>query len=212
MNELAKALRDLSEDKVNELVDEKLAQKVSPIEIINELNEGIVAVGELYASGQYFLTELMFSGEIMQGLLSKLEPFIAVKSSEGTIVGTVVIGTVRGDIHDIGKNIVVNLLRSHRFKVIDLGVDVPAEKFVEMVRTSGTKVVGLSALLNTTYPEMKNVVTALEKAGLRDQVKVIIGGTIVSEAVREFTGADAYATDAVKGIEYCKRVYQAAQV
>ena len=152
MNELAKALRDLDEDRVNELVDEKLAQKVSPIEIINDLNEGIVAVGELYASGQYFLTELMFSGEIMQGLMAKLEPFIAAKGAEGKIIGTVVIGTVSGDIHDIGKNIVVNLLRSHRFKVIDLGVDVPAEKFVEMVQTSGAKVVGLSALLNSTYP------------------------------------------------------------
>jgi methylmalonyl-CoA mutase cobalamin-binding domain/chain len=196
---------------VNELVDEKLAQKVSPIEIINDLNEGIVAVGELYASGQYFLTELMFSGEIMQGLMAKLEPFIAAKGAEGKIIGTVVIGTVSGDIHDIGKNIVVNLLRSHRFKVIDLGVDVPAEKFVEMVQTSGAKVVGLSALLNSTYPEMKNVVEAFKEAGLRDQVKVIIGGTVVSEAVREFTGADAYATDAVKGIEYCKSIYQAEE-
>ncbi|HAA38196.1 MAG TPA: cobalamin-binding protein [Firmicutes bacterium] len=211
MNELAKALRDLDEDRVNELVDEKLAQKVSPIEIINDLNEGIVAVGELYASGQYFLTELMFSGEIMQGLMAKLEPFIAAKGAEGKIIGTVVIGTVSGDIHDIGKNIVVNLLRSHRFKVIDLGVDVPAEKFVEMVQTSGAKVVGLSALLNSTYPEMKNVVEAFKEAGLRDQVKVIIGGTVVSEAVREFTGADAYATDAVKGIEYCKSIYQAEE-
>ena len=211
MNELAKALRDLDEYRVNELVDEKLAQKVSPIEIINDLNEGIVAVGELYASGQYFLTELMFSGEIMQGLMAKLEPFIAAKGAEGKIIGTVVIGTVSGDIHDIGKNIVVNLLRSHRFKVIDLGVDVPAEKFVEMVQTSGAKVVGLSALLNSTYPEMKNVVEAFKEAGLRDQVKVIIGGTVVSEAVREFTGADAYATDAVKGIEYCKSIYQAEE-
>ena len=211
MNELAKALRDLDEDRVNELVDEKLAQKVSPIEIINDLNEGIVAVGELYASGQYFLTELMFSGEIMQGLMAKLEPFIAAKGAEGKIIGTVVIGTVSGDIHDIGKNIVVNLLRSHRFKVIDLGVDVPAEKFVEMVQTSGAKVVGLSALLNSTYLEMKNVVEAFKEAGLRDQVKVIIGGTVVSEAVREFTGADAYATDAVKGIEYCKSIYQAEE-
>ena len=141
----------------------------------------------MYASGQYFLTELMFSGEIMQGLMAKLEPFIAATGAEGKIIGTVVIGTVSGDIHDIGKNIVVNLLRSHRFKVIDLGVDVPAEKFVEMVQTSGAKVVGLSALLNSTYPEMKNVVEAFKEAGLRDQVKVIIGGTVVSEAVREFT-------------------------
>lgn len=208
MNELAKALRDLDEDKVNKLVDAKLEQKVSPIEIINECNEGIVAVGDLFAAGKYFLTELMFSGEIMQGVMAKLEPLIAAKSTEGKIIGTVVIGTVSGDIHDIGKNIVVNLLRSHRFNVIDLGVDVPAEKFVEMVKTSGTKVLGLSALLNTTYPEMKNVIEALKEAGIRDQVKVIIGGTVVSEAVREFTGADAYANDALVGINFCKSVYE----
>jgi methylmalonyl-CoA mutase cobalamin-binding domain/chain len=208
MNELAKALRDLDEDKVNKLVDAKLEQKVSPSEIINECNEGIVAVGDLFAAGKYFLTELMFSGEIMQGVMAKLEPLIAAKSTEGKIIGTVVIGTVSGDIHDIGKNIVVNLLRSHRFNVIDLGVDVPAEKFVEMVKTSGTKVLGLSALLNTTYPEMKNVIEALKEAGIRDQVKVIIGGTVVSEAVREFTGADAYANDALVGINFCKSVYE----
>ncbi|NLZ38388.1 MAG: cobalamin-binding protein [Firmicutes bacterium] len=208
MTELAKALRDLDEDKVNELVDAKLEQKVSPIDIINECNEGIVAVGELYASGKYFLTDLMLSGEIMQGVMAKLEPYIAVMSAERQIIGTAVIGTVSGDIHDIGKNIVVNLLRSHGFKVIDLGVDVPTENFVEMVKTSGTKVLGLSALLNTTYPEMKNVIEALKEAGLRDQVKVIIGGAVVNEDVREFTGADAYANDALAGVEFCKSVYE----
>ncbi|MCR3922602.1 MAG: cobalamin-dependent protein [Firmicutes bacterium] len=208
MKELANALRDLNEDKVHELVDAKLAEKVSPIDIINECNEGIMAVGELFASEKYFLTELMFSGEIMQSVMAKLEPLIAIKSAEGQIVGTVVIGTVAGDIHDIGKNIVINLLRSHRFKVIDLGVDVPTEKFVDMVRTSGTKILGLSALLNTTYPEMKKVIDAIETAGLRDQVKIIIGGTVTSENVRDFTGADAFANDAITGINYCKSVYE----
>ena len=132
---------------------------------------------------------------------------IASGSEAEQTMGTFVIGTVSGDIHDIGKNIVVNLLRSHGFKVIDLGVDVPTEKFVELVRESGTKVLGLSALLNSTYPEMKNVIEALKEAGLRDQVKVIIGGTITSEAVREYTGADAYARDAQTGVTFAKKVY-----
>ncbi|NLN07587.1 MAG: cobalamin-binding protein [Firmicutes bacterium] len=209
MTELAAALRDLDEDKVHELVDAKLDAGVSPIDIIQKCQEGIIAVGELYASGQYYLTELMFSGDIMQSVMAKLDPIIASRAAEGKIIGTVVIGTVRGDIHDIGKNIVVNLLRSNRFKVIDLGVDVHAENFVNMVRKTGAKVLGLSALLNTTYPEMKNVIDALKEAGLRERVKVIIGGAVVSEAVREFTGADAYATDALQGIEFCKKIYRA---
>ncbi|NLM45472.1 MAG: cobalamin-binding protein [Firmicutes bacterium] len=207
MTELAAALRDLDEDKVHELVDAKLAAGESPIDIIQECQEGIIAVGELYASGRYYLTELMFSGDIMQSVMAKLDPIIASKADEGKIIGTVVIGTVRGDIHDIGKNIVVNLLRSNRFKVIDLGVDVHAENFVSMVRKTKAKVLGLSALLSTTYPEMKNVIDALTEAGLRDQVKVIIGGAIVNEEVREYTGADAYANDAIQGIEFCRKVY-----
>ena len=207
MTKLAEALRDLNEDLVNQLVDEKLAQGVAPTEIIRECNEGIAAVGDLFAAGEYYLTELMFSAEIMQGVMAKLEPLIASGSEAEQTMGTFVIGTVSGDIHDIGKNIVVNLLRSHGFKVIDLGVDVPTEKFVELVRESGTKVLGLSALLNSTYPEMKNVIEALKEAGLRDQVKVIIGGTITSEAVRDYTGADAYARDAQTGVTFAKKVY-----
>jgi len=206
MTELAEALRDLDENRVLELVDEMLKQGTPPMEIIKECNEGIVAVGDLFASGQYFLTELMFSAEIMKEVMQKLE-LVAGSDSVEQSAGTVVIGTVYGDIHDIGKNIVISLLRSNGFKVVDLGVNVPAEKFVEAVRETGTKVLGLSALLNSTYPEMKNVVEAIEKAGLKDQVKIIIGGTICSEAVRQFTGADFYATDAVAGVNICKKIY-----
>ena len=207
MSKLSDALRDLDEELVAQLVDEKLAEGAAPVEIIKECNEGIVAVGELFASGQYFLTELMFSAEIMQDIMAKLEPLIASSGAAEQSAGTVIIGTVAGDIHDIGKNIVLNLLRSHGFKVIDLGVDVPAQKFVEAVRSSGAKVLGLSALLNSTYPEMKNVIEAVKEAGLREQVKIIIGGTITSETVREFTGADAYATDALTGVTFAKGVY-----
>lgn len=209
MNRLTAALRDLNEDLVNEVVDELIEKQVSPLEIIDACNAGIKEVGERFASGQYYLTDLMLSGETMQSVMAKLNPLIASSSIEDKIIGTIVIGTVRGDIHDIGKNIVVSLLRSHGFKVIDLGVDVPADTFVKMVKKSGARVLGLSALLNNTYPEMKKVVDALKEAGLREQVKVIIGGTIMSEDILEFTGADAYATDAVTGIEYCKKVYTA---
>jgi methylmalonyl-CoA mutase cobalamin-binding domain/chain len=206
MSELAEALRDLNENRVYELVDEMLKNGIPPMEIIMECNDGIVTVGDLFASGKYYLTELMFSAEIMQQVMQKLESALGTEAMEKT-EGTVVIGTVEGDIHDIGKNIVINLLHSHGFKVVDLGVNVPAIKFVEAVRETETKVLGLSALLNTTYPEMKKVVDAINQAGLKDKVKVIIGGAICSEAVREFTGADYYATDAVSGVNIIKKIY-----
>ena len=207
MSNLSDALRDLNEDLVAELVDAKLAEGISPVDIIKECNVGIVAVGELFAAGEYYLTELMFSAEIMQNVMATLEPLIAKSGAAEQSAGTVIIGTVAGDIHDIGKNIVLNLLRSHGYKVVDLGVDVPAEKFVNAVRETGAKVLGLSALLNSTYPEMKNVIEAVKEAGLRDQVKIIIGGTITSETVREFTGADAFATEALAGVTFAKSVY-----
>lgn len=207
MANLAEALKDLNENKVYELVDEMIKQGVAPEKIIAECNEGMIAVGELFASNQYFLTELMFSAEIMQGVMQKIEPLLKSNETAGRSAGTVVIGTVKNDIHDIGKNIVVSLLRSHGFDVVDLGVDVPTEKFVEAVRETNAKVLGMSALLNSTFLEMKKVVDALIDAGLRDKVKVIIGGTICSEKVREYTGADAYANDAITGVKFCKNVY-----
>lgn len=207
MANIAESLRDLNEDKVYQLVDDMLKLGATPQEVIKECNVGMVAVGELFASSQYFLTELMFSAEIMQGVMEKLEPLMAEGLADTESTQIVVIGTVKGDIHDIGKNIVVSLLRCHGLKVVDLGVDVPAEKFVEAVRETGAKVLGISALLNSTYPEMKNVVDAITEAGLREQVKIIIGGTICNETVREYTGADFYANEAVSGINICKGIY-----
>jgi methylmalonyl-CoA mutase cobalamin-binding domain/chain len=121
--------------------------------------------------------------------------------------GTVVIGTVKDDIHDIGKNIVVNLLKGVGYDVMDLGVDVAAEKFVDAVKETGAKVVGLSALLNFTYPRMKEVVDAFESAGIREQVTVVIGGTLCNEEVRLAVGADHFATDASKGVRICDEIY-----
>ncbi|SFR17592.1 cobalamin B12-binding domain-containing protein [Desulfoscipio geothermicus] len=207
MSELAKALTDLEENKVYQLVDEKIKNGVSPLDIIAECNEGMVGVGNLFSSGEYFLSQLIFSAEIFKNIMQQLEPLMP-KSDAGDSASKVIIGTVKGDIHDIGKNIVANLLRGSGFDVIDLGVDVSAEKFVETVRETGARVLGLSALLNFTYPEMKNVVDALTEAGLRDKVTVIIGGAPCNEQVREFTGADYYAEDAVTGVNICKKIYQ----
>lgn len=206
MTKLAEAIKELDEDLVYSIVDEQIKAGVDPVTIVEECNEGLMGVGDLFGQGIYYLTELMYSVEIMENIMAKIQPLM--KQGEGMASkGKVLIGTVHGDIHDVGKNIVVSLLRSHGYDVDDLGIDVPAEKFVEAVKNSDAKVLGLSALLNTTYPEMKNVINALEAAGLRDKVKVIIGGTICSEEVREFTGADDFATNAMKGIEFCNQIY-----
>lgn len=206
MSELAEALKELDEDKVNALVAEKIQAGVPATEIIADLNAGMVAVGDLYAAGTYFLSELIFSGEVLTNVMAKLEPIL--QGGAGGHNGTVIIGTVAGDIHDIGKNIVVSLLRGSGFEVIDLGVDVPAEKFVAKVKETDARIVGLCALLNFTYPEMKNVIEALAAGGVRAGTAVIIGGAPCNEQVREFAGADFYAPDAVAAVAICKNVYQ----
>jgi methylmalonyl-CoA mutase cobalamin-binding domain/chain len=142
----------------------------------------------------------------MKEIMVKLE--LSLEQTDlGQSSGTVIIGTVKGDIHDIGKNIVVTLLRNAGLRVIDIGVDVTADRFVEKLKETGAKVLGLSCLLNLAFYEMKNVVDMLIKAGIRNQVKVIIGGTPTDEQVREYVGADYYASDAVAGIKICRQIY-----
>jgi len=206
MDELAQSLRDLDEKKVYDLVEERIKKNVPAMEIIQSCNDGMVAIGEFFSTGKYFISQLIFSAEILKTVMKRLEPLLrGVKS--GPSAGKVVIGTVKGDIHDIGKNIVITLLRGSGFEVTDLGVDVPAEKFIAALKETGARVLGMSALLNFTYPEMKHVVEEVAKAGLRDRVKIIIGGTPVNEQVRQFTGADYYAADAIVGVNICKKVY-----
>ena len=152
------------------------------------------------------MSELVFSAEVFKGAMARLEPLL-LGDQDAPKLGKVVIGTVKNDIHDIGKNIVAALLKGTGFEVLDLGVDVPAERFVQAVQDSGAKALGLSALLSTTYPSMKQVVGALQEAGVRDYVKVILGGAPVNQQVLEFAGADYLAKDAVDGVNLCKQVY-----
>lgn len=207
MDALAQAMRDLDEKKVLELVEVKINEKVPAMEIVAICNQGMVAIGELFSKGEYFISELLFSAEILKGVMKRLDPLLNGSGGGGS-AGKVVIGTVKGDIHDIGKNIVITLLRGAGFAVTDLGVDVPAPKFVEALRETGARVLGLSALLNLTYPEMKTVVEEVNRAGLRDQVKIIVGGAPVNEQVRQFAGADYWAPDAVAGVNLCKEIYR----
>lgn len=207
MGQLAEALRDLDEEKVYGLVDQGVQNGTSVLDLIAECNAGMVAVGDLFSEGQYFLSELIYSGEILTAVMEKLDPLLK-GAGAGESKGKVIIGTVKGDIHDIGKNIVISLLRGSGFEVIDMGVDVPTEEFANKVKETGAKALGLCALLNFTYPEMKTVIESLQQAGLRDAVQVIIGGAPCNEQVREFAGADFYAPDALAAVNICKKIYQ----
>ena len=206
LSELAQALAGLEKEPVNKLVEAELKDGAAPLAIVGALNAGMALVGERYTAGEYFLSELIYSSHIMKSVMSRLEPLLR-DTGQSESAGTVVIGTVKGDIHDIGKNIVVALLRGVGFEVVDLGVDVPADVFVDKLKESGARVLGLSALLNMTFSEMKNVVDAVVAAGIRNKVKIIIGGAPTDEQVRDYTGADYYALDAPAGVKICQQIY-----
>lgn len=207
--ELTKAMVELNEDQVYQMVDQQIEAGANPLEIIAQCNEGMVDIGGLFEKGDYYLSELIMAGEIFKTIMTKLEPLLAGNGQAAQVTkGTVVLGTVKDDIHDIGKDIVVSMLKGTGFDVVDLGVDVPAEKFVEAVKETGAKIVGVSCLLNFTFPEIKKVVDALTAAGLRDQVKVMIGGAPTNEDVRAFAAADFYGKDAASAVSICKQIYQ----
>lgn len=208
MSDLALAMKELEEEKVYELVKNDLADGRPPMDIISELNQGVVGVGvgELYESGEYFVSQLMFTAEILNEVMEMMAPAMA-KSAGSKTVGTVVIGTVAGDVHDIGKNIVGTLLKGSGFNVIDLGVDVPVEKFVAAVEEHKPKILGMSALLSFTYPEMKGVVEALLAKNLREDVQIIIGGAPCNEEVRAYAGADYWAPTAMDTVNFANKIY-----
>ena len=206
LTELARALADLDKNKVALLVEEGLKNGVAPLTIVKALNDGMVEVGNRFAASEYFLSELMFSSHIYKEVMTKLDPLLGEMGPEQA-AGTVVMGTVKGDIHDIGKNIVITLLRNAGFKVVDLGVDVPADKFVDTLKETEAPVLALSCLLNLALSEMKNVVDAIVAARLRDRIKIVIGGQPIDEKVCEYVGADYYGADAPAGVRICKEIF-----
>jgi len=200
---LKESLLNLDGEKTVEIVKSLLDKGTDPVEIIDVLRDALVEVGRKYETGEFFLSELVMTGEIMKDVLSVLEP--KLKATRIKTLGKIVVGTVQGDLHDIGKNIFAMLARAAGFEVIDLGVDVPAEKFVEAVKENKPEIVGLSALLTVTVPEIGTTIKALKEAGLRDKVKVIIGGAAVSKELGKEFGADYAADNAVEGVEVCKK-------
>jgi methylmalonyl-CoA mutase cobalamin-binding domain/chain len=176
-----------------------LEKGVKPLRVLDALNETLEEVGRRYERGELFLSHLIMIGYLAKEVSEFLRPCIAGEERGGEI-GKVVIGTVRGDIHDIGKNIVIMMLEAAGFEVVDLGVDVPPERFIETVRREKPDILGMSALLTSTMEEMRVVIEALERSGLRDEVKVIVGGRPLTEEYAMEIGADGYAGDSVKAI------------
>jgi len=188
---------------IRDLVEEALAKGIPPYEIFSRgMVKGITSVGQRYENGEYFLTELVGAGEIVKEGMEEISPFLDKVGVEP--LGKVVIGTVSGDLHDIGKNIVKMLLTSVGFDVYDLGVDVAPEQFVRKIKETESDILAMSALLTTTMQSMKTTIEELKKAGLRGKVKVIIGGAPIDGDFGEEIGADVAATDAAHGVRICK--------
>ncbi len=199
--ELLQAVVELEEEKSYTLVKKVLDEGVNPKEIIDILRKGVEIVGERFNKKEYFLTELVMSGEIFQQSAKILETAMKEESETSESLGVVVIGTVKGDVHDIGKNIFVTLLQAAGCEVHDLGVDIHAEKFVAKVKETKAKIVAYSGLLTVALDSMKKTTQALNSAGLREEVKIIIGGLPVDELWMNEAGADAYTDNAFKGVK-----------
>jgi methylmalonyl-CoA mutase cobalamin-binding domain/chain len=207
LSELGKALAELDEASVETLVRQSLSQGIAPEEIISELSAGMAVVGERFHEKEYFLTELIYSGEIFKHALALLQP-LRKTSTGGKAKGVVVMGTVQGDIHDLGKNIVVTQLECAGYTVVDIGVDAPAQRFVEAVVESQATLVGMSMLLTTAFGAAQETVAAFTQANLRDKVKIMIGGAVTNEDVRQNIGADFWGRDATAAVDIARAVYQ----
>jgi methylmalonyl-CoA mutase cobalamin-binding domain/chain len=203
---ISQAMADLAENKVKELIKAEISAGTPAAQILKECQKGMVEIGKKYEEGVYFVSELMYAGEIMKDITAQLEPLLKGESVFESKLGTIVIGTVKGDIHDLGKDIVALMLRGVGFEVIDLGVDVAPEKFVQAVKENNATIVGLSVFLTSVYDVARAIVDAFKDAGLRDKVSIMIGGGPVTELVRKSTGCDFYGKDAAAGVDYAMKV------
>ena len=207
LDQLASALGDLNQESVKELVGKALEAGLHPNQIVLEgLSHGLEIVGQRYEAKEYFLADLLMAAYLMKSAVETLRPHLEKEKVEIEFLGRVVIGTVQGDIHDIGKNLVVSMLSLAGFDVYDIGIDVPPEKFVAEVKKAEANIVAMSALLTMTAPMVKTVIDALEKAGLTKKVKTLVGGRAVTREFAKQIGADGYGEDAIEAVEVAKEL------
>jgi len=202
--DLITKLADLKEEQALEIVQKRLDAGEDPLAILDDARRAMETVGKRFENSEYFIPDLVYSGEILKEITDLVKPKMT-KDIEIKRLGKVIIGTVSGDIHDIGKNIVTFMLDVNGFEVYDLGVDVPAQQFVDKIRETDSSVVGLSGFLTLAFDSMKETVEAIAAAGLRDRVKVMIGGGQMNEDIKKYTGADAYGANAMAGVSLAKQ-------
>jgi corrinoid protein of di/trimethylamine methyltransferase len=206
---LAQAVIDGEPEDAEQLAKDALAQGLDPLECVNNgLTKGILKVGDLFAKGEYFLPELIIGAEAMKKALAVLEPAMVGDQSR-EVVGRVVLGTVEGDMHEIGKTLVGTMLIANGFQVFDIGVDKSAAEFIATIKENNADIVGASALLTTTMLQQGKLIEALDEAGLRDKVKVMVGGAPVTESFASEIGADGYAEDAISAVDLAFRLIDA---
>jgi methylmalonyl-CoA mutase cobalamin-binding domain/chain len=200
---LVQALVDMKEAQALQRAKQLLSEGTEPLKILENCSRAMEIVGQRFEKGVYFLPHLMMAGEMLKQISAMIRPLVHEQKNE-TKGGKVLIGTVEGDIHDIGKNIVIFLLEANGFDVRDIGINQKPAKFVEAIKEFQPKVVGMSGLLTLAFDSMKKTVQAIEEAGLRENVHIMIGGGVVTEKIKDYTGADAYAADAMAGVRLAK--------
>jgi len=200
---LVNALVNMKEAEAVQLTKDLLESGEDPLKILGACQEAMDTVGKRFEKGEYFLPELIMAGEMLNQISDIIKPKLKGEAAAKTL-GKVIIGTVKGDIHDIGKDIVVFMLDVNGFEVVDLGIDVPVQKFVDTIKETGSKVLGLSGFLTLAYDSMKETVDAIKEAGLRDGIKIMIGGGQIDEKVKDFSGADAFGKDAMDAVKLAK--------
>jgi len=201
---MEKAVVELAEEEANELARQCVELNVDPERMVSTISEALKVIGDKYEQGEYFLPELVTAGTMMSSIIELVKPLLTAKGVKAK--GKVIIGTVKNDIHDLGKTIVAALLISAGFEVLDLGTDVDPNKFLAAAKNEKPEIVAMSALLSTTRVEMKNVIDALERSGLRRKVKIMVGGGAVTQEFASKIGADAYGKDAIEAVRISTRL------
>jgi methanogenic corrinoid protein MtbC1 len=206
MNEkLINLMADMMEDETLAMVKELIASGTNPMDILDDARSAMEVVGKRFETGEYFIPDLMMAGEILRGISDIVRPLLEDGGGASAKKGKVLIGTVAGDIHDIGKDIVTFMIDVSGYDVLDIGIDVPIETFVEKIKEFKPQVVGLSGFLTLAFDSMKKTVEALEQAGLRDSLKIMIGGGQMDDEVRKYVRADAYGKDAIAAVNLCRQ-------
>ena len=209
-NGIVDAIIELDETEALRLAENMMKSGIDPVQILEKCREGMSIVGEKFESGDFFLSEMIMAAEIFNQIMGQIKP--QLKKNISTSKGKIVIGTVEGDVHDIGKNIVIALLEAEGFDVVDLGVDVPAAKFVEAIKEHEPDIVGMSSLLTVALEATKETVDAITEAGLRDKVKIIVGGGRIDIHAAEYIKPDASTDNAAYGVRLCKQLMGGEEV